>query len=210
MTKGERTRAAILAEAADFASSVGLNGLTVGTLAARAGMSKTGLLQHFGSKERLQVETLKAARDRFIVAVVRPALATPRGIARIRALFDYWMKWVIAAAPVGGCIFVAASAELDDQPGSARDFLVDQHTQWLDVITETVRKAVEAGECRSDLDAEQFTFEFMGILLAFHQLERLMRNPQALAHARTMFERLLADAGRKPSDPPSSISEQHS
>jgi AcrR family transcriptional regulator len=202
MSKGDRTRAAILDEAASLASSVGLTGLTVGSLAARAGMSKSGLIQHFGSKERLQVETLKAARDRFIATVVRPALATPRGVARVRALFDYWIKWVISAAPVGGCIFVAASAELDDQPGAARDFLVDQHQQWLDVITETVRRAVEKGDCRSDLDVEQFTFEFLGILLAFHQAERLMRNMQALARARTMFERLLADACRKPSGAP--------
>lgn len=208
MTKGERTRAAILDEAADLASSVGLHGLTVGTLATRAGMSKTGLIQHFGSKERLQVETLNAGADRFIATVVRPALAAPRGMTRVRALFDYWMKWAIAAGPVGGCLFIAASAELDDQPGAARDYLVEQHRQWLNVITETARRAVEIGDFRSDLDVEQFTFELMGILLSFHQAERLMRNAQALGRARTMFERLLADAGRKLSDVSSSAGGQ--
>lgn len=193
-TKGERTREAILEQAADLASLVGLHGLTIGTLARHTGMSKSGLFQHFGSKEQLQVETLRAGVDRFIEQVVRPALQTPRGTARVRALFEAWLEWAASQGLPGGCLFVAASIELDDQPGPARDYLVDHQTKWLDLIASTAEKAVAAADFRRDLDAHQFAYEFNAMLLSFHQANRLLRDSAAARRARTMFERLLADA----------------
>ena len=124
MTKGSDTRATILDEAANLASINGLNGLTIGTLAAHTGMSKSGLFRHFGSNEDLQVATLHAGVERFIQPVVRPALRAPRGLTRVRALFDHWLEWGTHRGFAGGCIFIPASFELDDQPGAARDYLV--------------------------------------------------------------------------------------
>lgn len=208
MSKGDRTRDAILDRAADLASLVGLNGLTIGTLASHTGMSKSGLFQHFGSKEQLQVETLRAGVDRFVESVVRPALKTRRGTVRVRALFDRWLQWATDDGLAGGCLFVAASIELDDQPGAARDYLVEHQTMWLDVIATTARKAVEMGDFRNDLDAEQFAYEFNAILLSLHQADRLLRDPRAPDRARTMFERLLRDAAGTASVPAPSVSGQ--
>lgn len=192
--KGDRTREAILRQATDLASLVGLHGLTIGTLARHAGMSKSGLFQHFGSKEQLQVETLRAGVDRFVDEVIRPTLKTARGIARVRALFDRWLQWTTEEGLAGGCLFVAASIELDDQPGPAREYLVEHQTKWLELIAITARKAVETGDFRSDLDEVQFAYELNAILLSYHQANRLMRDPAAAERARTMFERLLTDA----------------
>jgi AcrR family transcriptional regulator len=194
MTKGTETRSAILDEAARLASFTGLNGLTIGTLAAHTGMSKSGLFRHFGSKEQLQVETLQAGVDRFTSTVVRPALAVPRGLARVRALYEGWMGWATDRGLPGGCLFIAASAELDDQPGAARDYLVGTQRQWLDLIAATARKAIEAGDFRSNLDCDQFAHEFNAVLLGFHQANRLMRDPTAPHRARTQFDRLVRDA----------------
>jgi AcrR family transcriptional regulator len=194
MQKGAQTREAILLEAANLASLVGLHGLTIGTLARHAGMSKSGLFQHFGSKEQLQVDTLKAGVDRFVEMVIRPALKAPRGVTRLRTLFDNWLQWETGQGLDGGCLFIAASIELDDQPGPARDFLVEHQRMWLDLIATTARKAVGTGDFKVDLDVEQFAYEFHAILLSFHQARRLMRDPKAVTRARTMFERLLGDA----------------
>lgn len=203
--KGDRTREAILRQAADLASLVGLHGLTIGTLARHAGMSKSGLFQHFGSKEQLQVETLRAGVDRFVEQVIRPALKAARGTARVRALFDRWLEWATDEGLAGGCLFVAASIELDDQPGPARDYLVEHQTMWLELIGVTARKAVEAGEFRTDLDEAQFAYELNAVLLSFHQANRLMRDPAAPDRARTMFERLLADAVRTEPTPVTAV-----
>src|SRR5204863_4599551 len=93
MAKGDASRSAILDQSVDLASVVGLDGLSIGALASHAGFSKSGLFAHFGSKEVLQLETLKAAAERFLINVVKPALKSPRGTARVQAIFDRWLMW---------------------------------------------------------------------------------------------------------------------
>jgi AcrR family transcriptional regulator len=194
MTKGTDTRAAILDEAANLASINGLNGLTIGTLATHTGMSKSGLFRHFGSKEELQVATLRAGVDRFTETVIRPALQAPRGQRRIRALFDRWLEWGTSQGFAGGCIFIPASFELDDQPGAARDYLVQTQQSWLDLLATTARKAVDTSDFRADLNVTQFAHEFNTILLGFNQAHRLLRDPKAAERALLQFERLIEDA----------------
>ena len=124
MRKGQRTRADILGQAVAVASEYGLEGLTIGSLADRLGMSKSGLFAHFGSKEDLQLETLKIARERFERVVFSPALATPRGLPRLRELFRRWLAWADDPAMPGGCVIIGATIEYDDRPGPVRDALV--------------------------------------------------------------------------------------
>src|SRR5216110_1068336 len=116
MSKGERTKTAILEHATGLASQVGLTGLTIGVLADDLDLSKSGLFAHFQSKEALQLQVLEFAAERFVATVVRPALSTPRGEPRVRAMFENWLKWPKESALPGGCFFVAAAVELDDQP----------------------------------------------------------------------------------------------
>ena len=194
MRKGERTRSAILDGAVKLASELGLEGLTLGRLADELELSKSGLFAHFSSKENLQVETLDRAAERFAEVVVRPAVALPAGEKRLRALFDNWMEWPRRVKQPGGCIFVAAAAELDDRPGPARDRLVELQREWRQVVARVVRRGQEVGEFRADLDPEQVAFEVHGIGLAHHHTLRLLRDPKALERARAAMERLIADA----------------
>ena len=112
----------------------------------------------------------------------------------MRALFERWLEWEQAEALPGGCVFVAAASELDDRPGPARDRLVELQRQWLDVIATSVRKAVEAGQFRADVDAEQFAQDLTGVMLAFHHHARLMGDVGAETRARHAFETLVAAA----------------
>src|SRR5215207_5858761 len=132
MRKGELTHQAILERAVRLASRVGLEGLSIGGLAEDLGLSKSGLFAHFESKAALQVETLEAASRVFSEHVVRPALAKPRGEPRLRAAFEGWLSWGRKAALERGCLFVAASVELDDREGPARERLVQSERDWLD------------------------------------------------------------------------------
>ncbi|MGE5719707.1 MAG: TetR/AcrR family transcriptional regulator, partial [Nocardioidaceae bacterium] len=175
MGKGELTKAAILDEAVQIASRVGFGGLSIGQLADRVEMSKSGLFAHFRSKEQLQLQAMERARQRFVDVVIRPALAAPRGIARVRAVFDRWLEWTHQALQ-GGCIFVAAAAELDDQPGALRDALVRNERDWLEFIATVAGTAVAEGELRDDLDLEQFAFEVHGVMLAHHHASRLLHD----------------------------------
>lgn len=193
MSKGQQTKTAILDQAVGIASQVGFNALTIGQLAESTGMSKSGLFAHFKSKEALQLETLERGRERFTDLVIRPTLAAPRGIRRVRAMFDSWLVWEREALQ-GGCIFVTGSIEYDDQPGPMRDALVRNQRDWAEFIATVAGTAVSEGDFRHDLDTEQFAFSLQGVMYAYHHTTRLLRDPKALEHTRAALDRLLADA----------------
>jgi len=174
-----------------LASRDGLSGLSIGKLASELGLSKSGLFAHFGSKEGLELEVLKAGAERFTEQVMRPAFKAPRGLPRVRKLFKGWLAWVTDPAQPGGCVLFAAAAELDDSEGPQRDFLVSSQRSLLAALAKSARLAVETGELRSDLDCDQFAFELLGIVMAYHHARRLLRDPRAEARARAAFERLL-------------------
>jgi AcrR family transcriptional regulator len=190
MGKGEATKLAVLDEAAELASRVGLGGLTIGSLAAATELSKSGLYAHFASKEALQVEVLQRARDRFTDAVMRPALATARGEPRLRAIFERWIAWQ-SEGLAGGCLFVDAASEFDDQEGPVRDELVRAERDKAESIAIVVGTAVSEGHFRDDVDVGQFAYELEGIILAHHHARRLMRDRRAGERAHLAFDRLV-------------------
>src|SRR5688572_22653645 len=126
MSKGAETRAAILQQAAAIAAVDGLEGLSIGRLAGAAGLSKSGLFAHFGSKEALQRAVLEAVVEDFRASVILPALREPTGVGRLDELFTGWIDWAAAERKSGGCPLLGAAIELDDKPGELRDYLVEQ------------------------------------------------------------------------------------
>lgn len=194
MAKGEETRREILGTALALASEVGLEGLSIGLLAERVGMSKSGLFAHFNSKEGLQIAVLEEAAQRFVTLVVAPALRRPRGRPRVEALFERWLAWSQLEIMPGGCIFFSAASELDDRPGPARDQLVSSQRDLQETLAHAVRIAKSEGHFRADLDEAQFVFELFGIMhsCSFHM--RLMRDPDSQARAERAFVRLVQDA----------------
>jgi AcrR family transcriptional regulator len=193
VSKGQDTKSAILDEAVGIASRVGFNALTIGQLAESTGMSKSGLFAHFRSKEALQLQTLHRAQERFNDLVIRPALSAPRGRKRVEALFDHWLDWETEAL-TGGCIFVTATIEFDDQPGQMRDAVVRCQQDWLEFVATVAGTAVAEGDFRADLDTEQFAFSLQGLMLGYHHAGRLMRDPRAREHTRQALDDLLAAA----------------
>jgi AcrR family transcriptional regulator len=191
VSKGPDTRRAILDQALRLASTGGLGQLSIGLLAGAAKMSKSGLFAHFRSKEQLQLEVLRAASDRFVAKVLAPALRAPRGEPRLRALVDNWLVWDRDEFP-GGCVFQAAAAELDDQPGPVRETLVETQRDLQESIAQIVRAGIESRKFRSGVDPDQVAFEVVGILLAFHRMSRLLRDEGAERRARRSFDDLLA------------------
>ncbi len=189
MGKGDVTKGVILDDAVQLASRVGLKAMSIGSLAEHTAMSKSGLFAHFRSKEQLQLDVLARAHRRFVDLVVRPALSTPRGIPRLQALFDGWLGW--SESLTGGCLFVSAAAELDDQPGPVRDSLVRSELDWLELLSTVARTAITEGQFRPDLDPEQFAYELHAITLAHQHASRLLRDERAAERSRRAFDALI-------------------
>jgi AcrR family transcriptional regulator len=194
MSKGAETRAAILQQAAAIAAVDGLEGLSIGRLAGAAGLSKSGLFAHFGSKEALQRAVLEAVVEDFRGSVIRPALREPTGLERLEELFTGWIDWAAAERRSGGCPLLGAAIELDDKPGELRDYLVEQQHAWLDCIARMAAKAIDQKQFRRDVDVTQFAFDFNSIGLGFNFAYRLLDDAAAARRARRAFERLVASA----------------
>lgn len=191
VSKGETTRFAILDVALATASRIGLEALTIGELAKQVGLSKSGLFAHFASKEDLQLEVVRKAIARFVEVVIAPALQRSRGEPRVRALFENWFAWSRGSELPGGCLFIAASSEFDDQPGPVRDLLLASQKDWLGVLAQAARVAIEEGHFKTNLDAEQLAWQLDSFILGYHHSARLLRSKDAEKRARSAFESLI-------------------
>jgi len=201
LMKGRQTRAAIVDAALALASHIGIEGLSIGALAEVTGMSKSGVFAHFGSREELQISVVREYHARFEEEVFRPSMAAARGLPRLHALFDRWLKRVSIEID-SGCIYISGAVEFDDRPGPVRDALVSMVRSWQDALERAIRIAIEDGQLKPDTDAQQMLFEMHGLILALHHDARLMRTPGAPQRARLAFERVvdlyLTGAPRKP------------
>ena len=191
LLKGRQTRAAILDAALGLASHIGLEGLSIGALAEVTGMSKSGVFAHFGSREELQISVVREYHTRFEDEVFKPGLKAPRGLPRLRALFDRWLKRVSVEID-SGCIYISGAVEFDDRPGPVRDALVTMVRTWRGALGRAICAAVAEGHLRADTDAEQLLFEVHGLILALHHDARFLRHAGAEGRARAAFERVVS------------------
>ena len=190
LRKGELTRAAILDTALDLSSRDGLEGLTIGLLADKMKMSKSGVFAHFGSREDLQIEVLKLYHQHFEEEVFYPSMKEPRGLPRLRSMFMRWVKRV-SIEIASGCIYISGAAEYDDRPGAIREALVGMVCDWQDALHRCVGQASDLGHLRADTDPQQMVYEMYGLVLALHHDARFIKRPGSVERAQVGFERLL-------------------
>jgi len=181
--RGLKTRRAILRQAVNIASLEGLEGLSIGKLAATLRISKSGLFAHFGSKEDLQCAVVDQARDIFVEKVIRPA-AQLRGLPLLRALCENWLCYGEQKTFPGGCFFSAASLEFDDRPGRVRERIVGLMKKWLGSLEHAARDAQSAGEIRKDVDVRQLAFEIQALAMGGNWSSRLFRDQNAFRSAK--------------------------
>jgi len=188
------TRSRIIETGTNLLSTSGLSGITLGTLAERTGMSKSGLFAHFGSKEEVQLSLLEHTAQVAAEHVVAPAMRAAEGLPRLRALVRNWLGWTARAGLAGGCPIAAGIFELDDTEGPVREQLLQLEKSWRSLLAQHVAQAVDLGHLRRDLDIEQFVWELCGIYLSHHAFLRFVRDPRADKRARIAFDALLERA----------------
>jgi len=194
-----RTRRQILRVAMDIASAEGLEGLSIGRLAADMKMSKTGIFSHFGSKRELQLATVEAAKQVFVERIVQPALVEPRGTLRLTAMLYKWLEYVEKIVFRGGCFFAAASAEFDSRPGAVRNQIVLHTRAWLIGLEDEIRFAISNGQFRSSVDAAQLAFELHAYVQEANWAFKLFNDKSAFERARRSIGRSISEASENQS-----------
>jgi AcrR family transcriptional regulator len=183
-SKGERTRAAILERAVGLATVEGLEGLTIGRLAADLEMSKSGLFAHFGSKQELQLATVGAAAERFRATVIEPSLTAPDGAPRLRAMAERYLDYLGTYA--GGCFWGSTASEYDDRPGPVRDAIAATLDLWM---AELIRQSTAAGVA----DPDRYAFELYSVVMGANSRYRLTGDRGVFDLARASLARLEAE-----------------
>lgn len=190
MRKGELTRAAILDVALDLASRDGLEGLTIGLLADKMNMSKSGVFAHFGSREDLQIEVVKLYHHHFEQEVFYPSMKEPRGLPRLQAMFGGWVRRV-SMEIASGCIYISGAVEYDDRPGAIREELAGMVRAWQGALRRCTVQTIEMGHLRSETDPDQLVYEMYGLILALHHDARFLKMPGSVNRAQLGFDRLI-------------------
>ncbi|MBP0627421.1 MULTISPECIES: TetR/AcrR family transcriptional regulator [unclassified Cupriavidus] len=191
MRKGEMTRVAILDAALELSSRDGLEGLTIGLLAERMQMSKSGVFAHFGSREDLQVEVVREYHRRFEQEVFYPSLQEPRGLPRLWSMVRRWMEKRIQEVTTG-CIYISGAVEYDDRTGSlVRDELVKSVTIWRAALNRAINQAKEEGHLRADCDPRLMLFEMYSLELGLHHDARFLRLPDSAELAMVALNKLI-------------------
>ena len=188
------TLSAILDAAIAMAAHDGLESLTIGEVAKRLDMSKSGVFSRVGSREALQIAVLEEYDRRFLQDVFVPAMQEPRGLPRLDAIVRLWLERARNVEMVHGCIYSAGAFELDDREGPLRDKLLAGVLGWRSALKRTVVQAVDAGQLRADVDADQLVFELDGLLIALVREARFLRDPNAAARCWTAYQRLVRTA----------------
>src|SRR6516162_1965196 len=192
VSKGQASRETILRTAAMLATTRGLDGLSIGDLAAEVGMSKSGLYAHFKSKEVLELATIETAAAIFDSEVLQPVTRAPAGIARLKSLADSFLSHLERKVFPGGCFFAAVAAELDTRPGPARDRVVEVLNSWLSLLRQCILDAQGLGEIDPRAEVDQVVFEIQAMLLAANFLFVMTNDPLRLTQGRRGVENVLA------------------
>ncbi|MFK0112893.1 TetR/AcrR family transcriptional regulator [Streptomyces sp. NPDC091217] len=162
--RGNRTRQSVLDRTVGIASVEGLEALSVGRLAAELGLSKSGVFALFGSKEELQLATVREAGRIFTERVIRPLAADPAGVLRVWRLCEGWLEYSRGRVFPGGCFFYEVIAEFDARSGPVHDAVVRAQRDWSAHVERTVADARDAGELHAGVDVPQLAFELVALM----------------------------------------------
>lgn len=191
--RGDRSRTAVLDAVVSMASVAGLGALSMGQVAAEAGVSKSGLFSLWRDKEELQLAAIERARAQWAERVVAPALKAPAGVPQLWALHEARLAFYTDLVLPGGCFFVAIQHEFDDQPGAVHDRLVALATEWDAFVHSIIRTALDTGQLRPDTDPGVLAFELDALGYATVSRARLLEHDATFAQARAaMLGRLRA------------------
>ena len=194
--RGMRSRTAVLEHSVQMASRDGLEGLTIGALAADLGVHKSSVHALFGSKQELQLATLAAARAILVDQVVVPALASDAGLPRLQAIGDAWCDYLASDVFAGGCFLCAASMEMDGRPGPVRDAVASVMREWIAVLGDNIEAAITTNELRADVDPSAMAFRLNALGMAANWQRQLLNDPSGIEHARSAWRAELAAARR--------------
>lgn len=190
--RSELTQSAIVDAALEMAALDGLDSLSIGEVAKKLNLSKSGVFSRVGSREGLQRAVMEEFERRFQQDVLLPALREPRGLPRLDTMMKSWLERVCRAGPRGSCLYVAGAFEFDDRDGPMRELLFEGVQRWRGVLRRSILQAKDCGHLNADTEVEQLVFELDALFTGLLREARFLRNPEVMARGLAAYERLMS------------------
>jgi len=193
MTDRPNAHDALLGATSELTYAHGITGTGVDAIAARAGVTKRTLYQHFGSKDRLVAEALSDRSRRALLSLESNARrrSEETGDLVILALFDV-IENALRTKTKAGCAFINASLEIN-RPGHPVHEAALAHLRAREALVHQF--LVEAGVEDTDLAAQVVL-----LVDGAYAVGGSRRDPAAARRAKTAVAALLAARLPSPDD----------
>lgn len=185
------TQSAIVDVALEMAALEGIESLSIGEVAKRLNLSKSGVFSRIGSREALQKAVLEEFNRRFQQDILMPAMREPRGLPQLDAIMRAWLARATLPGSRGSCLYTAGAFEFDDRDGPLRDLLLSGVSRWRATLKRALVQALEAGHLRADSDLDQLVFELDGLFTCLVREARFLRSPDASTRGWASYQRLM-------------------
>lgn len=189
--KSEQTLAAIVACGFEIAKRLGLQAVSLTSVAKELGISKGGVALRVGSLESLKNLVLDQHEAHFRKVVFEPAMELEPGIDRLDGLVMSWIRFSLDMNTLLGSLYAHCAFEVDAENIALRSRLIQGFVLWQRAMERTVTQAVTLKHLRPDTDPEQLVLEVFGLMLGFMYQQRLSRTPHTVERAEAAYKRLM-------------------
>jgi AcrR family transcriptional regulator len=199
--RGDLRRQQIIDAAVELFASKGYRGTGVAALAERVGMTATGLLYYFGTKERLLREVV-AERDR--METIDPDREFPLALtlSSLRELGQHNIETAMLTR-----LYLVLGAESLDDDDPLHDFFVERYELAREFVRALLRDEKAEGRMRQDVDVDDVALEVIAMIMGLEY--QWLTDPARVDFARAMetyidglIERLAPAPAPSPAGPP--------
>lgn len=189
--KAANTRRLIIDEALRIACEEGITAVTVRNVAARLGLSKSGVFNRVDSIEALQLEVLDEYARQFLDEVFFPSLKSPRGLPRLVVMMHRWIDRVAKSKTTADSLFEAVAFATDPVDPVLAAHVRSKAFDWIAATRACVQQAIDEGHLKPSVDAGETLFELHSILLGTLYATAFLKEARSADLGRKLFAKVI-------------------
>ena len=178
--RGAKTRARIVAAAADLMYFQGVGATTLDDVLAASGASKSQLYHHFDGKDALVRAVVEHVGER-IIEREREALGHVSTIRGLRRWRDALVQNNALRHGAYGCALGALASEVSDHDDLARKALSQLFTEWQGLLAGVLRRLQDGGALPAEVSVDQLATGLMAALQGGYMLAQTERDVAPMA-----------------------------
>jgi TetR/AcrR family transcriptional regulator, transcriptional repressor for nem operon len=178
--RGAKTRARIVAAAADLMYIRGVGGTTLDDVLAASGVSKSQLYHHFDGKDALVRAVIDHIGER-VIERERDALGHVSTIPGLRRWRDALVQNNALRHGAYGCALGGLATEVSDHDDLARQALSQLFTEWQGLLTGVLRRLQDGGALAPEASIDQLATGLMGAVQGGYMLAQTARDVTPMA-----------------------------